>query len=88
MSHLTTCGDAPNCTWTDLAIPTLAGVNCAKHCGRNLSNNNYRGLDEEDQLSSDILYRENALVFIQIQLQNVDYSTEMHFIAFETGDYG
>ena len=26
-----TCVDAPNCTWTDLAIPTLAGVNCAKH---------------------------------------------------------
>ena len=31
MSHLMTCGDAPNCTWTDLACPTLAGVNCAKH---------------------------------------------------------
>ena len=26
MSHLMTC-----CTWTDLAFPTLAGVNCAKH---------------------------------------------------------
>ena len=31
MSNLMTCGDAPNCTWTDLAFPTLAGVNCAKH---------------------------------------------------------
>ena len=31
MSHLMTCVDAPNCTWADLAIPTLAGVNCAKH---------------------------------------------------------
>ena len=31
MSHLMTCGDAPNYTWTDLAIPTIAGVNCAKH---------------------------------------------------------
>ena len=31
MSHLMACGDAPNCTWTDLAFPTLAGVNCAKH---------------------------------------------------------
>ena len=31
MSHLMTCGDAPNCTWADLAIPTLAVVNCAKH---------------------------------------------------------
>ena len=31
MSHLMTCVDAPNCTWTDLAMPTLAGVNCAKH---------------------------------------------------------
>ena len=30
MSHLMTCGDAPNCTWTDLAIPNLAGVNCGK----------------------------------------------------------
>ena len=30
MSHRMTCGDAPNCTWTDLAMPTLAGVNCAK----------------------------------------------------------
>ena len=31
MSHLMTCVDAPNCTWADLAVPTLAGVNCAKH---------------------------------------------------------
>ena len=31
MYHLMTCGDAPNCTWTDLAFPTLAGVNCVKH---------------------------------------------------------
>ena len=31
MSHLMTFGDAPNYTWTDLAIPTIAGVNCAKH---------------------------------------------------------
>ena len=31
MYHLTTGGDAPNCTWEDLAIPTLAGVNCTKH---------------------------------------------------------
>ena len=31
MSHLMTCVDAPNCTWTYLAMPTLAGVNCAKH---------------------------------------------------------
>ena len=33
MSHLMTCVDALNCTWTDLAMPTLAGVNCAKHWG-------------------------------------------------------
>ena len=46
MSHLMTCGDSPNCTWTELAIPTLAGVNCATPW-RNLSNSNYRGLDEE-----------------------------------------
>ena len=32
MSHLMTCDDAPNCTWTDLAFPTLAGVNCANSC--------------------------------------------------------
>ena len=31
MSHLMTCGDASNCTWTELAFPTIAGVNCAKH---------------------------------------------------------
>ena len=31
MYHLMTCVDAPNCTWADLAIPTLAGVNCAKY---------------------------------------------------------
>ena len=31
MSRLMTCGDAPNGTWVDLAIPALAGVNCAKH---------------------------------------------------------
>ena len=31
MSHPMTCVDAHNCTWTDLAMPTLAGVNCAKH---------------------------------------------------------
>ena len=31
MSHLMTCDHAPNCTWTGLAFPTLAGVNCAKH---------------------------------------------------------
>ena len=30
MSHRMTCVDAPNCTWTDLAMPILAGVNCAK----------------------------------------------------------
>ena len=52
MCHVMTCGDAPNCTWTDLAMSTLAGVNCANHYGRNLSNSNYRGLDgEEEQLS-------------------------------------
>ena len=33
MSHLMTSVDATNCTWTDLAIPILAGVNCAKHGG-------------------------------------------------------
>ena len=31
MSHLMACVDAPNCTWTDLAVPALAGVNIAKH---------------------------------------------------------
>ena len=46
---LMTCGDAPNCTWTDLANPTLAGVNCAKHGEEYLYfNSSYRGLDEEE----------------------------------------
>ena len=40
-----TCVDAPNCTWTDLAIPTLAGVDT----GRNISNSKYRGLGEEEE---------------------------------------
>ena len=31
MSHLMTCVDAPNCTWADLDMPIIAGVNCAKH---------------------------------------------------------
>ena len=31
MSHPMTCVDVPNCTWTDMAMPTLVGVNCAKH---------------------------------------------------------
>ena len=31
LSRLMTCGDARNCTWTYLAIPTLAGANCAQH---------------------------------------------------------
>ena len=30
MSHLMTCVDAPNCTRTDLAMSTLAGVSGAK----------------------------------------------------------
>ena len=43
MSHLMTCGDAPNCTWTDLvAMPTLAGVK-----------SNYRGLDEEKNFAGE-----------------------------------
>ena len=38
MSHLMTCVDAPNCTWTDLATPTLAGVNpvTVPNTGRNI----------------------------------------------------
>ena len=42
MSHLMTCVDAPNRTWTDLAIPTVPNT------GTNLSNSIYRGLDEEE----------------------------------------
>ena len=34
MYHLMTCGDAPNCTWAVLTIPTLAGVNCAQRCAK------------------------------------------------------
>ena len=29
--HLMPCGDALNYPWTDLVMPTVAGVNCAKH---------------------------------------------------------
>ena len=47
MSRLMTCVDAPNCTWTDLAMPTLAGVNCAKHCEESIMTE-YRGLYEEE----------------------------------------
>ena len=44
------CGDAPNCMWTGVAMPTLAGVNCAKHGEESIySNSNYRGLDEEEE---------------------------------------
>ena len=31
VSHLMTCVDAPNYTWTDLAMPNITGVNCGKH---------------------------------------------------------
>ena len=30
MCHLMSCGDAPDRTWADLAMPTLADINCAK----------------------------------------------------------
>ena len=43
MYHIMIRGDASNCTWTDLAIPTFAGVNCAKHWEE------YRGLDQEEE---------------------------------------
>ena len=36
MSHLMICGDAPNCTWTELAMPTLA-VSTVPNTGRKLS---------------------------------------------------
>ena len=51
MSHLMICVDAPNCTWTDLAMPTLAGVNYCQTLG-GIYLTVYRGLDEEagDQL--------------------------------------
>ena len=53
MSHLMTCGDAPNCTWTDLAIPTLAGVNCATHWEESdLSVLSDRRLDEEELIAA------------------------------------
>ena len=37
MPHVMTCGDDSNCTWTDLAIPTIARVNCA-NTGKGISN--------------------------------------------------
>ena len=45
MSHLITCVDAPDCTWTDLAIQPLP-VLIVPDTGRNPSIRNYRGLDE------------------------------------------
>ena len=47
MSHLMTCGDAPNCTWTDLAFQPLS-VSTVPNAGRNQSDSKYRGLDEEE----------------------------------------
>ena len=44
-----TCGDALNCTWTNLAMPNLAAVSTVPNTGRNLSNSNYRRLDEEEE---------------------------------------
>ena len=44
MSHLMTYDDAPNCIWTDLAMP----VSTVPHTGRNLSNSNYQGLGDEE----------------------------------------
>ena len=51
MSHLMTCGDAPNCTWTDLALP----VSTVPNTGRNQSDSRYRGLDEEEFHQTDKL---------------------------------
>ena len=48
MSHLMTCGDAPNCTWTDLAFFQPLPVSTVPNTGRNQSDSGYRGLDEED----------------------------------------
>ena len=45
MSHLGTYGDAPNCTWTDLAFPTLAVTNT----GRKQADSVYRGLDDNEE---------------------------------------
>ena len=46
MSYLMTCGDAPNCTWTDLAVPLP--VSTVPNTGRNQSDSGYRGLDDEE----------------------------------------
>ena len=45
MAHLITCGDATNCTWTDLSIPTVSSV---PNTGRILFDSSDRGLDEEE----------------------------------------
>ena len=47
LSHLMTYSDAPNCTWTDLAICQPLPVSTVPNTGRILSNSNYRGFDEE-----------------------------------------
>ena len=48
MSHLMTCVDALNCsgqTWLCLPLP----VSTVPNTGRNLSNSNYQGFDEEKE---------------------------------------
>ena len=47
MSHLTTCGDAPNSTWEDLAIPTLVPTVPNTNTGMCLFDRSDRGLHEE-----------------------------------------
>ena len=44
VSHRITCVDAPNCKWTELAVPTLAVVNCANNWDESIYVK-YRGRD-------------------------------------------
>ena len=66
MSHLMTCagGDAPNATWTDLAMPTLASVNCAKH--------------EEDRMDQIRLLRMHIMVRYDCSLCLARYLYSIH----------
>ena len=59
MSHLMTCGDAPNCcTRTDLPMQPLP-VTTVPNTGKNLYDSNYRGLDGEEAETTKVVILES-----------------------------
>ena len=75
MYHLMTCGDAPNCTWTDWLCQPLP-VSTVPNTGWNLSNSTYRGLDEEEERSHCPRLWECYLHAIYRELLSLLYSTQ------------